>query len=218
MIPQLFKNELLSEADNIFQWLERNTFKRESISQHSYKHSVFCLILLEELFSKNSEGLSVMAKHSLADFKSAVLAYSILHDWDELVTKRDFSHTMKYNTHNGEEVRDVIDNYVDYKIKEVIPQGFKSTDFIVNTMTDPSVLVKRFCKIADYLAMIHFCKVEIELGNKKFIKNFNYCCEKLFESIKIFDETIKMQNLNLALFYSPDYFSELNQIPTKPHQ
>lgn len=41
MIVKIFNGEYLKRLDNILQWQERDVFKQESVSQHSYKVSVF---------------------------------------------------------------------------------------------------------------------------------------------------------------------------------
>ena len=45
MIEKIYNGNYLTRLDNIIQWQERDVFQRESVSQHSYKVSIFCKVL-----------------------------------------------------------------------------------------------------------------------------------------------------------------------------
>ena len=53
MLEKIFNGTYLSRLDNIVQWLERDRHNQESVSQHSYKVTIFARVLLEEIFGEN---------------------------------------------------------------------------------------------------------------------------------------------------------------------
>ena len=102
MIVKIFNGEYLKRLDNIIQWQERDVFKEESVSQHSYKVSVFCRILLSEVFGRE-------IREDVVRFQLDCVTYAMFHDWDESLIRRDLSHDMKYNNFNGTDISKVVD-------------------------------------------------------------------------------------------------------------
>ena len=90
MIEKVFNGAYLKRLDNIVQWSEKDVFTRETVSSHSYKVTVFCRVLLEEIFRVDND--------STREFKMNCVTHAMFHDWDEALLLRDISHETKYNS------------------------------------------------------------------------------------------------------------------------
>lgn len=164
MLRKILSSKHLSRLDNIKQWQEKDVFKEESISQHSYKVATYCRILLEDVFGY-SESIEILK------FKLDCNDRAIFHDWDEALILRDISHETKYNKYNGEEIRRAIDNLakhlsnVEFEELDDSQNRTPSSNLLINSITSPDEDVKLFVKLCDWLALVHFVKREQMLGN-----------------------------------------------------
>ena len=104
----------ICSLDNIHQWEERDSIVKESVSQHSFKVAAIAAYVLEEL--KKDEVLSSSPK--FIEFAYNALKYALLHDFDESIILRDMSHMVKYNTFNGEEIRKVLNDFVEHELEK----------------------------------------------------------------------------------------------------
>ena len=50
MLKKVFNGVFLKRLDNIIQWQDKDVIFKESVSSHSYKVSVFCTLILDEIF------------------------------------------------------------------------------------------------------------------------------------------------------------------------
>lgn len=162
MIDKIFSGAYLKRLDNIKQWQDMDVFKQESVSQHSYKVSIFCRILLEDIFN-DSDNFDVLL------FKLNCIDKAMFHDWDEALILRDISHETKYNSYNGEEIRNALDKLASYEAEKEFFQNGKSSSakMLVNNIEKTNAEVKHFVKFCDWLALIFFIKREYDLGNKQ---------------------------------------------------
>lgn len=203
MIKKIFEQRLLSIFDNLKTWSDHNQLKEESVSSHSYKVIIFTKAILEEILP-----YELCNKGDLL-FKAHCVDYAIFHDWDEIYIKRDLSHTFKYNSTNGEELRKQIDFFVFKEVDEKIGNTFSQGEFkeiILRSKQNVKLLVK----IADWLAMYHKCNIELQLGNKTFEELSTKCLNGLQESIKAFEQTnIAKRNFLGTIIY------DLQQLQTK---
>ena len=167
MIKKILSADYLKRLDNIKQWQERDTFKEESVSQHSYKVTIFARILLEDIFKIENE--------EIIKFKLDVVTLAMFHDWDEALILRDLSHDTKYNEFNGDKIREQLDNLSHHLSEKEFGEG----ELISNQLECPDKLVKAFVKFCDWLALQYFVKREISLGNKNFELTLKYCRENL---------------------------------------
>lgn len=204
MIKKILNGDYLKRMDNIKQWEEKDVFNKESISQHSYKVSVFCRILLEDIF-----GFNVVNVHAMA-FKLQCMDKAMFHDWDEILLTRDISHEVKYNEYNGEKIRKEIDSFVAHESHkefglfadgeaESIGQYNPSAHMLISNMTSSSTeTVRKFVKLCDWLALLFFVKRERELGNKTLEEQWERCKSgaiKMAEDVKM-ELSDKFENLN----------------------
>lgn len=211
MLTKIFSGDYLKRLDNIKQWQEIDVFKEESVSQHSFKVSVFGRILLEDIFRfiENNQNAKVLS------FKIECMDSFLFHDWDESLILRDMSHEIKYNDFNGEDVRRVLNNFSRYKADEeftkydVHKYGHQtnSSEIIIQNIGRKNDDVQTFCKLADWLAVIFYMKRERSLGNNNLDKQWIHGSEELEESIKKVKDMLikKFKNYNLD-------FSELDSL------
>lgn len=186
--------EHLSRLDNIHQWEERDSIIKESVSQHSFKVSAIAHYLLGTLEKEMKELLSndSTAYLKFVEFKANCLSYAILHDFDEAIIGRDISHVVKYNSYNGEKIREAINDFVSHQ---------ETLDF-QGLITKPTEVVKKFVKVCDWIALSTFCERNRSMGCLSFASESHYCDGKLREAIssfaKIFSNEFKTNFFNIV--------------------
>ena len=158
MIEKVFNGAYLKRLDNIVQWSEKEVFTRETVSSHSYKVTVFCRVLLEEIFSVDSD--------STRKFKMNCVTHAMFHDWDEALLLRDISHETKYNSYNGEQIRSVLDNLSKHLAVNEFLDGTSTGEFVFGAIFANDESVNSFCKVCDWLALAFFIKREQSMGNQ----------------------------------------------------
>lgn len=185
--------EHLSKLDNIHQWEERDSIIKESVSQHSFKVSAIAHYLLITIEKEMKELLSNDSTSYLkfVEFKANCLSYAILHDFDEAIIGRDISHVVKYNSYNGEKIREAINDFVNHQ---------ETMDF-QGLLPKPTEIIKKFVKICDWIALSTFCERNRGMGCISFTGEIYYCYVKLCETItsfaEIFSNEFKMNFCNI---------------------
>ena len=158
MIEKIFSGDYLKRLDNIIQWSEKDVFTRETVSSHSYKVTVFCRVLLEEIFRVDND--------STREFKMNCVTHAMFHDWDEALLLRDISHETKYNSYNGEKIRSVLDNLSKHLAVNEFLDGTSTGQFVFGAIFTNDESVNSFCKVCDWLALAFFIKREQSMGNQ----------------------------------------------------
>ena len=158
MIEKVFNGAYLKRLDNIVQWSEKDVFTRETVSSHSYKVTVFCRVLLEEIFRVDND--------STREFKMNCVTHAMFHDWDEALLLRDISHETKYNSYNGEQIRSVLDNLSKHLAVNEFLDGTSTGEFVFGAIFTNDESVNSFCKVCDWLALAFFIKREKSMGNQ----------------------------------------------------
>ena len=158
MIEKVFNGAYLKRLDNIVQWSEKDVFTRETVSSHSYKVTVFCRVLLEEIFRVDND--------STREFKMNCVTHAMFHDWDEALLLRDISHETKYNSYNGEQIRSVLDNLSKHLAVNEFLAGTSTGEFVFGAIFTNDESVNSFCKVCDWLALAFFIKREQSMGNQ----------------------------------------------------
>ena len=158
MIEKVFNGAYLKRLDNIVQWSEKDVFTRETVSSHSYKVTVFCRVLLEEIFRVDND--------STREFKMNCVTHAMFHDWDEALLLRDISHETKYNSYNGEQIRSVLDNLSKHLAINEFLDGTSTGEFVFGAIFTNDESVNSFCKVCDWLALAFFIKREQSMGNQ----------------------------------------------------
>ena len=158
MIEKVFNGAYLKRLDNIVQWSEKDVFTRETVSSHSYKVTVFCRVLLEEIFRVDND--------SIREFKMNCVTHAMFHDWDEALLLRDISHETKYNSYNGEQIRSVLDSLSKHLAVNEFLDETPTGEFIFGAIFTNDESVNSFCKVCDWLALAFFIKREQSMGNQ----------------------------------------------------
>lgn len=211
MIEKIVTGNYLTKLDNIIQWQECDVHQRESVSQHSYKVVIFTRVLLEGIFPNNTE--------KVLDFKLRVVDYAMFHDWDEALINRDIAHSTKYNSYNGNEIREVLNQLIYHLANQYFPPTKEDSKLINSNIVEPGKDVHDFVKVADWMAMLYFCIREVKLGNKAFHKKMMYISNGLSKAIevviKMINDEFKGEEFNLAPLYKLIEYFELPFIPEK---
>ena len=158
MIEKVFNGAYLKRLDNIVQWSEKDVFTRETVSSHSYKVTVFCRVLREEIFTVDND--------STREFKMNCVTHAMFHDWDEALLLRDISHETKYNSYNGEQIRSVLDSLSKHLAVNEFLDETSTGEFIFGAIFTNDESVNSFCKVCDWLALAFFIKREQSMGNQ----------------------------------------------------
>lgn len=171
MIKEFVKK--IVSLDNVHQWAERDSVVKESVSQHSFKVAAFAIYMFERIEVENKY---VRLNDGYILFRSVSVNYAVLHDFDEAILGRDISHVVKYNSHNGDNIRKELDDYVDYEIRRIGLQ-------FINDDISPDV--KSFVKMCDWLAMLSFIYRNKAMGVTTFENELEYCRNKVAISVEV---------------------------------
>ena len=177
MINKIFNGAYLKRLDNIVQWSEKDVFTRETVSQHSFKVTIFCRVLLHEIFG-------VPKSERVARFCMRCVDHAMFHDWDEALLLRDISHETKYNEYNGYEIRKALDNLSRHLASQEFVDGTPTGDFIYSAIQENDEVVHAFCKVCDWMALAFFIKREQSLGNRNLSVQTQTVKKGLEKSIK----------------------------------
>src|SRR5574344_739875 len=160
MIEKIFSGDYLKRLDNIIQWSEKDVFTRESVSQHSYKVTIFCRVMLQEIFGDLNE-----CNDNIQAFTLKCIDHAMFHDWDEALLLRDISHETKYNPYNGKEIRNALDNLSGYMSVLELTDHTLCGAFVHGALNEQDKDVLLFCKFCDWLALAFFIRREMSMGN-----------------------------------------------------
>lgn len=182
--------------DNIRQWEERDSVIKESVSQHSFKVSAICVYLLEKIAQLNKHA-SVNYEWLL--FSHECMKYAILHDFDESILGRDISHVVKYNSYNGEKIREILNDFVNKKLEELDLTFVKQYDNNVKT----------FVKLCDWLSMLTFIIRNKNAGSTSFEGERAYCQESISKSVKTVIEMLRSKGYKIEETIFSDLISSI---------
>lgn len=143
MLGTLSNSEIMSEyvLSKIIRYNHRRKLQDESVAEHSFFVSLFCL--------------KIMSKLNLpADVEREVLILAALHDAAESKTS-DIPHDVKANYPEMRAILDKVEE--DYYEKE-----WKSYIGCVQT---PKTVVEYIIKLADAYSVYQYCLNELDLGN-----------------------------------------------------
>lgn len=175
-LTKLFNRDYLARLDNIKQWLEYDRHQQESVSQHSFKVSVFAMSLLDYFWPTLDDG-----RHTLA-IKYRTLKMALLHDFDEAILRRDITHEVKYNDFNGDDIRRVLDKYVNHQMQVELDSTQEGSE-ILNTLDENTPfyeLCHAVVKVADWMALLYFLNRELSMGNRSWPLNLLPYCNDNF--------------------------------------
>lgn len=182
-LVKLFNRDYLARLDNIKQWLEYDRHQQESVSQHSYKVSVFAMSIMDYFWPVGTENAEVLR------FKYQTLKMALMHDFDEAILRRDITHEVKYNAYNGFEVRNVLDRFVEHQLYE----EFGEESDVVKTLSkdwEHYDVAHAIVKVADWMALLYFLNRELAIGNRSWPLNLlPYCKDNYRKAISTLQDT-----------------------------
>lgn len=199
MIEKMFNGPYLRQLDNIVQWSEMDVFQRESVSQHSFKVTIFTRVLLEDVFKNVDPGMTIYGVVEI--FKRDCVDYAMFHDFDEALIRRDISHVTKYNRFNGESIRKNLNDLSEHLSIEAFRDGTAAGEFVHGSIIHPIDTAKRFVKLCDWLAMAFFIRREQRLGNS----NMRLEDTTVFNGIRVAVEDVRNLLSNSFGEANPDY-------------
>lgn len=207
MIKRILDGDYLKNLDNIDQWQEVDKLNSESVSQHSYKVTIFARVLLEDLFGDISSSDPEIA-YQICSFKLDVATRALLHDWDETLIRRDLSHVIKYNSFNGDALRKNIDDLAEHLATKEFAQIANSdggltasSAMMINQICYPVEAVQALVKVCDWLAQKFYCRREVAMGNKSFDRNIEYIDCALIKSVDTLESFLKASFPELPIKY-----------------
>lgn len=167
-------------SDNIFlglnqidRWDRKRTIKTETVGGHSHDVTIIIRALVEEIFP-------IQASY----FKLEIVTDASMHDFDE-VFSGDLNHDVKYNEINGEDIRRVLSEFCNEKMKRYFSKQTKSSIMFLKSTTSKNQYSKDLIKVADWMSMAIFCKREISLGNTTFTDTFKHCISSLYNACDV---------------------------------
>lgn len=186
---KLFNRDYLARLDNIKQWLEYDRHQQESVSQHSFKVSVFAMSLMDYFWPVGTENAEVLK------FKYQALKMALMHDFDEAILRRDITHEVKYNSYNGFAVRNALDNFVAHQLTE----EFGEDSDVLKTLSkdwEYYDIAHAIVKVADWMALLYFLNRELRIGNRSWPLNLlPYCKDNYRKAISTLQDTCIVMNV-----------------------
>jgi 5'-deoxynucleotidase YfbR-like HD superfamily hydrolase len=212
IFEKIFKGEYLKRLDNIKQWSEKDVFKKESVSQHSYKVAIFTRLLLDNtIVVINKDEIDDKVQLFVDKFILDCTTYALFHDWDESLLLRDISHETKYNDWNGNALRKELDSLSHHLAIKEFNDEDENSKLVIKNIECNNSNIKSVVKLCDWLAMEFYCEEEILLGNKNFLKICDYCVMNLnkaalkvnnmFSSLLLGGICINYKTLNYLINY-----------------
>lgn len=173
----VIKSEEFNAADDIYRFNKIKCIGRENVSSHNSWVVITSMLFMEQLEAAglfNSPYFKKQKKFNVSEFKYKAIMAATFHDFDECLSG-DVLFDLKYNDYNGEEIKENIDQYIDYKMRKF---SIKNKDK-VNASIDKTIvkalllakedfIIKFIVKIGDWMSCIKFERAELFLGNKSF--------------------------------------------------
>jgi hypothetical protein len=86
---------------------------------------------------------------------------------------------MKYNSFNGDEIREEVNKLSEHIAKRDFNDGSDTGNMLVKNIVEPDKDVKIFVKVCDWLALQFYIYREIQLGNRQFYETAAYCKDSI---------------------------------------
>jgi 5'-deoxynucleotidase YfbR-like HD superfamily hydrolase len=192
LVIDFFEKEHWDSLNVTVRWNGVRRIQQESLREHMYTSMLIADVLLEEIFPEGEE-----EKWYLSVLKLKILRSAAKHDVDEIFSG-DILHSVKYNVFNGEELKRLLNDFVNYELGNNFNKQNQSHKMIIDSLNYyGNEVVKNFVKLVDWISCIMYIYNEKSLGNKNFDKYLPKCKSKLFESI---DEL----KISIAFYHKKD--------------
>lgn len=182
IIDKMFNDPMWDELNNMNRWNGVNRIKEETVAHHSFIVTMMVRLISEEIFKADE----------LSKLKATT--YAIFHDFDEVFTG-DINHNVKHNSHNGNDIRKSLNDYIGYRAKEKFNHLYPVSEALIFKIlnNDIPIHIKNLVKVCDWLSMIFYLKKERSLGNSSVNSKYIYCVQSLFTSIEIAIESLDFE-------------------------
>jgi len=184
MKNNIIRRSLNGDFDRLFDTIRWNSsnfvHQKENLATHQYLVTYMANALALDLsFSPEA--------------RLQVLDYAMHHDWDEIFTG-DVGHEVKYNKHNGVNIREALDALIEHLAhKEFLSSEYDSEITVGRVIAGNhgyAPCVPMLAKVADWLSMLFFCVREVKLGNTYFVTKMHYCIDSTVFAINKFWEQL----------------------------
>lgn len=196
--------DILNDRDfdtlnNLVRWNGTRRIKEETVAHHSFLVTWFTRILVENLM-KGSDHMQ----------KLAVIDLAMFHDFPEMFDF-DVNHTVKYNEHNGEGIRELLRKFTNERTLEKFSKSNVTHSLFRKNLIQDEIPkpYKMIVKICDWLSCVFYVNKEIKLGNTGLqdryqlsIMKLHDVCDKFTEEYsKVYDMEIvrKIRNSNYTI-------------------
>jgi 5'-deoxynucleotidase YfbR-like HD superfamily hydrolase len=185
------------QINNMVRWNGVSRIKDETVAHHSYIVAWLSRVIAEEMFDDDS-------------IKLKIVSFALFHDFDEMFTG-DVLNPFKYNSFNGVEIRNCIDEFLNYKIKNKFnSQSNSDKMFRELLLKDFPDYVSKIVKVSDWFSMYFYLVKEIKLGNKGVDKQREFCIQSIKIACDDCIETIK--KLDLGFKVNLDVLEEIKNL------
>lgn len=171
IFDRLFNDPTFDRLNNLHRWNGIRRIKEESVAHHSYIVTLFARIIAETTFVGTEDRLMVVTK-------------AIFHDWDEIITG-DITHDVKYNDFNGEEIRTALKAFAKNEFKQHFSKDngtFTEMLIMGYSVGNTPKYIDKIVKVADWLSMAFYLKMEVSLGNRSMDRLFRFCEKHIIKS------------------------------------
>lgn len=186
IIDKIFQDKDFDALNQTTRWNGKRVIKTESVAEHTNMVALFARFLAEEIY----EGSSKYASKCLE-----IVTLALFHDLDEIFSG-DVSHSLKYNKMNGVMIKNEIEKYVEFSLKNKFSTSSKSDQLVLNVLGgNQSQESHLIVKIADWLSMCYFLEREKSLGNSNILETLNYCEHHVRASAFAFSNYVQNEHL-----------------------
>jgi len=174
LIIRMFVDEDFDALNNTVRWNGKARNKDETVAHHEMIATIFGRIIVEEIFMPTELQITHLVQQ---DMKLQIITAIMFHDFDEFITG-DVLHHVKYNPHNGYQIKKMLEEFIDYKMKVLFDDEVPAEKMILDAC-DPNEYIKLIVKVCDWLALLFYVSKEVSLGNKRFKREWDYPVKKL---------------------------------------
>lgn len=166
IILDILNDPELIEVNALKRWNNKSTTSEETVPQHTFWVCIFARVIAEEMGLDEKSTLQV-------------ITYALFHDLDEIFSG-DIVHPVKYNKINGEQIRELLGEFVRHEVSKKFNGGTRAEGMMINYINgDVPKHVKLIVKCSDWLSMMQFCQHEVSMSNTNFDELITYCNESI---------------------------------------
>jgi 5'-deoxynucleotidase YfbR-like HD superfamily hydrolase len=162
MILQTYvKNDDLRKIDHIYRFQGSPIIQTETITSHSWWVAFFARILPSHIFNEELL-IESIGRANYDTILLNLISFALFHDVREIVVG-DILFTVKYNSHNGNTLREALNDYEEIRMVEL----FGDENLVTQYSKSTTILYqKHILKICDWCSLLKQLQNEYSLGNR----------------------------------------------------